>query len=171
MAVSTRKRFEVFKRDAFTCQYCGRKPPDVTLHVDHVVPSSRGGADGMENLVTSCATCNLGKSAVPLAAVPAGVALPADIAEKRKQLRAYMAWQKEVREYEAEQLAQVESHWAAVRYPLRDAERRSLPLLIKTIGVEQVLFAMDLAISRGKPFRYACGVMWNIADPSRGGER
>jgi 5-methylcytosine-specific restriction endonuclease McrA len=34
-------RFEVLRRDGFACTYCGRKPPDVELHIDHVIPSWR----------------------------------------------------------------------------------------------------------------------------------
>lgn len=34
--ISKKKRFEVFKRDMFTCVYCGCKPPDVILEIDHV---------------------------------------------------------------------------------------------------------------------------------------
>jgi 5-methylcytosine-specific restriction endonuclease McrA len=60
--ISKRLRFEVLKRDSFTCQYCGRKAPDVTLHVDHIRPISMGGSDTILNMVTSCADCNLGKS-------------------------------------------------------------------------------------------------------------
>lgn len=58
-------RFLVFERDRFTCQYCGRKPncDDVILHVDHIIPVKKGGSDDMSNLVTSCSSCNLGKSA------------------------------------------------------------------------------------------------------------
>jgi 5-methylcytosine-specific restriction endonuclease McrA len=55
-------RFAVFRRDSFTCQYCGRRGPDVPLHVDHVVPWSRGGATVLANLRTACSECNLGKS-------------------------------------------------------------------------------------------------------------
>lgn len=36
-------RFEVFKRDNFTCQYCGAKAPDVILEVDHINPVKLGG--------------------------------------------------------------------------------------------------------------------------------
>ncbi|MFU3348324.1 HNH endonuclease [Pseudomonas aeruginosa] len=55
-------RFEVFKRDNFTCQYCGAKAPDVVLHVDHINPVSKGGDNEIINLVTACLPCNLGKS-------------------------------------------------------------------------------------------------------------
>jgi len=55
-------RFKVLKRDNFTCQYCGRSSPDVELHIDHKIPVSMGGSDDIENLITACAECNIGKS-------------------------------------------------------------------------------------------------------------
>jgi hypothetical protein len=62
MAIGKKTRFEVLKRDNFTCQYCGGKPPDAILHVDHRTPVAVGGEDDVNNLITSCADCNLGKS-------------------------------------------------------------------------------------------------------------
>ena len=60
-SIGTKKRFDVFARDSYTCQYCGRNPPEVMLHVDHIIPVVKGGTDDMENLRTSCSQCNLGK--------------------------------------------------------------------------------------------------------------
>lgn len=54
-------RWRVLARDSFTCVYCGRKPPDVALHVDHKVSVNDGGTNELENLVTSCNECNSGK--------------------------------------------------------------------------------------------------------------
>ena len=54
-------RFTILKRDNFTCFYCGRKPPEVELQVDHIKPRADGGSNLAENLVTSCRDCNLGK--------------------------------------------------------------------------------------------------------------
>jgi hypothetical protein len=54
-------RFQVLRRDGFTCTYCGRRPPDVELHVDHEIPYSGGGLTVLENLRTACRDCNLGK--------------------------------------------------------------------------------------------------------------
>ena len=56
-------RFEVFKRDNFTCQYCGRnvKEDKIKLHCDHIFPKSKGGDFVIENLITACEECNLGK--------------------------------------------------------------------------------------------------------------
>lgn len=62
MTVSRRLRYEVLRRDAFTCRYCGAKAPDVALTVDHVLAVALGGGDEPNNLVTACADCNAGKS-------------------------------------------------------------------------------------------------------------
>jgi 5-methylcytosine-specific restriction endonuclease McrA len=59
-----RKRFAVLSRDGFRCAYCGRSPPEVELHVDHIVPVSAGGSDEESNLRAACADCNLGKGAI-----------------------------------------------------------------------------------------------------------
>ena len=50
-------RREVFIRDGFTCQYCGRMGGS-DLTIDHVVPKSRGGGHSWENLVSACKPCN-----------------------------------------------------------------------------------------------------------------
>lgn len=60
-------RLAIFKRDDFTCVYCGYvgisfgQEVGADLHVDHVVPVSRGGSSDPENLVCSCAKCNTSK--------------------------------------------------------------------------------------------------------------
>jgi hypothetical protein len=64
--VDLKCRFEVLKRDDFTCRYCGRRAPAVEIEVDHVVPRSMGGTDDLTNLVAACFECNSGKSNRPL---------------------------------------------------------------------------------------------------------
>jgi len=62
--ISHRLRFKILLRDGFTCKKCGRSPlknPGVELHVDHLVPWSKGGESIPENLETKCVQCNLGK--------------------------------------------------------------------------------------------------------------
>ena len=49
-------RFNLFLRDAFSCQYCGSADE---LTFDHVIPRSRGGRTTWDNVVTACAPCNL----------------------------------------------------------------------------------------------------------------
>jgi hypothetical protein len=59
--MSPKMRFFVLHRDKFQCVYCGRKSPEVVLHVDHIQPVARGGKSDLDNLVTSCRDCNAGK--------------------------------------------------------------------------------------------------------------
>ena len=63
--INLRLRFKVFLRDHFKCCACGASPakdPAVVLHVDHILPWSKGGETVLDNLQTLCAKCNLGKS-------------------------------------------------------------------------------------------------------------
>lgn len=65
MSIGARKRFEILRRDNFTCQYCGASAPDVRLHVDHFLASAHGGSSQASNLITACVACNLGKGVMP----------------------------------------------------------------------------------------------------------
>jgi len=49
-------RREVFRRDNYTCQYCGRR--DTTLTVDHILPKHLGGKHVWTNVVAACPGCN-----------------------------------------------------------------------------------------------------------------
>lgn len=49
-------RQKVFKRDEYTCQYCGKT--NEPLEADHIVPISKGGTDDLTNLTTACGKCN-----------------------------------------------------------------------------------------------------------------
>jgi 5-methylcytosine-specific restriction endonuclease McrA len=51
-------RSMIYKRDSYTCQYCGAK---TRLTIDHVIPRCRGGGDTWENLVVACSSCNTKK--------------------------------------------------------------------------------------------------------------
>lgn len=60
--VTRAMRYDVLRRDNFHCVRCGRGKEDgVKLHVDHIVPVSRGGKSVMSNLQTLCEDCNCGK--------------------------------------------------------------------------------------------------------------
>lgn len=93
--LSNKIRFEVFKRDSFKCQYCGRSAPDVMLQVDHINPVARGGKNAMTNLVTSCQPCNGGKGATPLndqSEVIKQKSYLDELNERRAQLTMMMQW-------------------------------------------------------------------------------
>lgn len=62
--ISARTRYLILERDKFTCQCCGGKAPNVTLHVDHIVAVANGGSNDETNLRSVCITCNVGKGAL-----------------------------------------------------------------------------------------------------------
>jgi 5-methylcytosine-specific restriction endonuclease McrA len=55
-------RRNLFRRDRFTCQYCGRQPGKGELSIDHIVPRSLGGRSTWVNCVVACLKCNKRKA-------------------------------------------------------------------------------------------------------------
>jgi 5-methylcytosine-specific restriction endonuclease McrA len=66
-------RRNLYRRDGFTCQYCGAQPGTELLSIDHVVPRCRGGRSTWENCVLACIDCNKRKASRTL--VEAGLRL------------------------------------------------------------------------------------------------
>lgn len=173
--ISNRLRFEVLRRDNFTCRYCGAKAPDVKLNVDAVVPEALGGSHkDPTNLVAACENCNNGKSSTsPDAPVVASVAEDA------------LRWAQAIRQAQAQMLADLDAlkvnrqqfaeWWDAWGYGAGE-ERQSIPKPSGwTATVDQFIAAglplaaleecIDQAMSRQKvvpsqTFRYMCGVAW-----------
>lgn len=172
-AISKKLRFDVFKRDAFTCQYCGAHPPQAVLHVDHIVPVAEGGPTDIDNLATSCESCNLGKGARLLSSVPQSLAEKAvEVSEREEQLRGYH----EIIETKRRRLEQ--ECWKIVDElmggPQESAPKDwmlSIRRFIESLGVHSVFEAAEIANAKGpyddnKRFRYFCGICWNrIRDP------
>lgn len=89
--------FEVFKRDSFTCQYCGAKAPDVLLHVDHIISVVNGGRNEITNLITSCFACNSGKGGRALSdhtVLQKQRRQLEELNERRQQLEMMAEWRK-----------------------------------------------------------------------------
>lgn len=174
-ALSVRTRFEIFKRDSFTCQYCGRRSPDVVLECDHIIPVCDGGTDDPMNLVTSCWECNSGKSAVPLNEVMTGED-PHDKAilllEKERQLEEYnvaVSMERERRDREAWVLWR---YWQDERGHTSTDDLENMPRMeyrwlfsaLSWCPMEKIREFMDVALIRGmyKNLRYvaACCRNW-----------
>ena len=98
MAIGKKLRFEVFKRDSFTCVYCGASPPKITLEIDHVHPKSKKGTNDINNLATSCFDCNRGKRDISLSVIPSKLIDNLDrIKEQEDQVSAYNKYLKKIR--------------------------------------------------------------------------
>lgn len=173
-SLSPRTRFEVFKRDDYTCRYCGRKSPEVVLEIDHIVPVCEGGSNDVINLATSCWECNSGKAGVPLSEVMTGED-PHDRAilllEKQRQLREYdqvLAQNLAYREQCAENL---QSWWcdrtgtATIPWP----HFQWLVNTLQSVPSTAVQEAMSLAIARRatNDWRYVMVVVRNWRDEGR----
>jgi len=164
-SLSKKTRFEVFKRDGFVCQYCGSKPPSVVLHVDHIVAVAAGGGNEMDNLVTSCSSCNQGKSDRDLRVAPQSLSdKAADIAEREQQLLGYQSVMQEKSDrLDAETWEVVGAlKPGADHFPRRDF--LSVRMFVERLGLFEVLEAADIAtLARmygSRKFRYFCGVCW-----------
>ncbi len=167
-------RFEVFKRDGFTCQYCGATPPGVLLHVDHILAVAAGGGNEMDNLVTACEPCNLGKGARDLKAAPQSLAdRAADTAEREAQLLGFQA----IMQARADRIE--DEAWSVIRmFRGEDCdtcprnELISVKRFVDLLGVHNVREAAEIAMSSYVPtsrvFRYFCGICWNRI---RGGDQ
>lgn len=168
--VSARDRFEIFKRDRFTCHYCGGKPPEVVLHLDHIHPVSKGGTNEPDNLITSCRDCNLGKSDVPLGdvrPVPSRDAIE-ELREQREQLEAYQAFVLEEREARAETTDMVAIEIRkALRHDPEPKEKADIARFLKMLPLDEVLDAVDVTAGHDytgrRAWRYFCGVCWTKA--------
>jgi hypothetical protein len=59
----TRHNHKLFRRDRYTCGYCGGVFRETELEREHVIPTSRGGKDHWTNVVSACRSCNQLKAA------------------------------------------------------------------------------------------------------------
>lgn len=166
-AISKSERFEIFKRDKFTCQYCGATPPGAVLHVDHIVPVAHGGGKSEDNLITACQACNQGKAARSLTSVPKSLSdKAAEVAEREAQIAGYAAIMDAARERLDNDIWRVaeELHPGASEGYSRD-KLNGIKRFITALGVHEVLEAADLATSKygvasNRSFKYFCGVCW-----------
>jgi hypothetical protein len=145
--ISKRVRFEVFKRDSFTCQYCGKGAPDVILHIDHINPVAGGGGSDILNLVTSCIDCNLGKGARELSdntAIQKQRAQLAELNERREQLEMMLQWRESLASLDEKYVSAFEQRFTDVTgSTLTDVGRAKVKRWLKKTSLVDLLDALD----------------------------
>ena len=151
--LSKKTRFEVFKRDKFTCQYCGRMSPDVILEVDHIKPVAEGGTNEMINLITACRDCNRGKGKVKLsddAELKKQQEQLAELAEKREQLQMMMEWRTELAELQQEEVDAIADYWENANglFSLTDQGRATAMHYLKQFTLPEILDAIDISLAQ-----------------------
>lgn len=167
--IGKKLRFDVFKRDSFTCQYCGSTPPKVILHVDHIMPVASGGGNEIENLITACSCCNLGKGASHLGDIPKALKERSEeIAEREAQIAGYneilRARAERIEDSAWEVAAALENTDSVESYDIE--KLRSIKIFLEKLPLQIVLDSAEIASSRSirsdnKKFRYFCGICWN----------
>ena len=174
--LSKKMRFDVFKRDSFTCQYCGSNPPAVVLEVDHIHPVSKGGRNLADNLITACFDCNRGKSAGLLTTVPQSITDKAEIiAEKMAQMKAFERMVRAKRKGEESSIDEVEDVFKSYfdGYHFNPRFRESVRLFLQHINVFDLMDAMNRACSkigrRDDSIKYFCGICWKTIKERKNG--
>jgi HNH endonuclease len=170
MSVSKKLRFEIFKRDLFTCQYCGKTPPAVVLELDHIHPVSRGGKDVEENLNTACFECNRGKAAGLITTVIASTAAKAEkIAEAEEQVRQYQKLSASKRRRETMICNEIQKVFTAAypNYELTTSFKKTIkthfiPRIPKNDLIEYMELACDRMIYEQRAIKYFCGICWRV---------
>jgi len=148
---SKKERYEVFKRDDFTCQYCGREAPDVILEVDHIKPIVEGGSNDLTNLVTSCRDCNRGKGARELSdnsEVKKRKKQLDELNKRRKQLEMMSEWRRELLELEEEKIDILCDYWHELtdkEYSFNENGEKTLRKALKDYSIAQIMEAMEIA--------------------------
>ena len=148
--ISKKIRFEVFKRDSFTCQYCGKSAPDVLLHIDHINPVAGGGDNDLLNLVTSCRDCNLGKGARKLSddsVIKKQKQQLKEAAEKLEQLKLMIQWKEELCKIEDLAVQSIENVFnEKTGYSFSDKGRMDIKTAIDKYGLNMVYDATRKSI-------------------------
>jgi Restriction endonuclease len=150
IALTKKIRFEVFKRDKFTCNYCGRKAPDVVLQVDHIEPVAKGGENDIANLITSCYECNIGKSDRPLsdnAVVEKQRKQLEMLQERREQIELMFEWKKSLSKLDDKTLGMIKEYADAKinPYSINESGKAILGNLLRRYGANEVLEAIDVS--------------------------
>lgn len=178
-------RFEVFKRDSFRCQYCGRSAPDVILEVDHIMPVAEGGTNDPLNLITACRDCNRGKGAKTLedtAAIDRQKRQLDDLNEMREQTEMLIEWKRELMALSEKQIDAIDEliiSFTAGKMGLSEDGRRMVKDYLQRFGFSSVYEATEIAFAKyfvgdGHSFGLAVkkigGVCYNKAKQRESGD-
>ena len=147
-------RFEVFKRDSFKCQYCGKSAPDVVLEVDHIIPVSKGGDNDISNLITACFDCNRGKRDKKLTDKQSAKLQKEELDKlnaRREQLEMIAEWRKELLNLMNEsidKIVEIINQEFYLDIHLTDCGRRNFSKCIKKYGFKETLNSSLIAFGK-----------------------
>ena len=147
--IGKKLRFEVLKRDKFTCQYCGRMSPDVILEIDHIKPVADGGTNEILNLITSCRDCNRGKGKRKLSddsLVKKQQAQIKELAEKQEQLEMLIEWKLSLQDFGKRKSESVKEYFESVfECTVKESGIQKIESWVNQFSVEEIIEAIDIA--------------------------
>lgn len=162
MAVNKRTRFEVLKRDNYTCRYCRTAEGELTI--DHVLPIALGGTDEPDNLVAACRDCNYGKGSTG-----PDEGTVADVSEAHAKWSKAMQDAAEIIEAQLDEsdtlVVTFEEHWPQYRTKALPGDYDRSIMALHRAGLTEPLMldAITAALSApnvSRRFAYFCGVAW-----------
>lgn len=149
--IGKKLRFEVFKRDKFKCQYCGRMSPDVILEVDHIKPVAEGGTNDLLNLITSCRDCNRGKGKTRISdesELKKQQTQIQELAERREQIEFMAEFRKDLVAFYKEQAEWINDYIKECsdgKYTLNENGLRTANKLRREFTLDEIYTAIDIA--------------------------
>ncbi len=170
-AISKKIRFEVFKRDSFTCQYCGRRAPEILLQIDHIDPVAAGGSNAILNLITSCEECNAGKSDRKLSdhsVLEKQRAQLQQLQERKEQIEMMFEWQKGLVVLDDDLTDRVAQFWSeqVPGFHLNEHGIKGLKRLRRRFDTSEIMEAIRIAAEsyvqflEGKPTQESVETAW-----------
>jgi hypothetical protein len=170
-AIPKKTRFEVFKRDSFTCQHCGRKAPDVVLQIDHLKPVSKGGTNDILNLVTACEGCNAGKSNRELSddsILNKQRQQLEKLQERKEQIEMMMEWWEGLQEIKEQTVDKLSDYWheLAPGFTTSDHGKRNIKKWLRQYSLDEIKNGMEVAAEQYLEFKQDGTVTdksWNVA--------
>lgn len=150
--IPNKLRFEVFKRDSFTCQYCGQSAPNVVLEVDHLLPVSKGGDNDILNLITSCWACNNGKSNILLTdntMLEKQKAQLDELNEKRLQLEMMIEWRESLNNLDDDIAQKIADYFGGqANCDVNETGLKKIKQWTKKFTYQQILEAVELSVNQ-----------------------
>jgi len=150
--ITKKIRFEIFKRDSFTCQYCGKSAPDVVLEVDHVKPKSKGGGNEVTNLITSCFDCNRGKGKRELndnSTIEKKKKQLDSLQKKKEQIEMMIEWELELNNIDDYTVEKLSDLWTELTgFVLSDNGLSDLSFLVKKYNLEMIIDSMKCSVKQ-----------------------
>lgn len=173
--ISKKLRFEVFKRDSFTCQYCGKSAPNVILEVDHINPVSKGGTNDLLNLITSCRDCNRGKSNRELSDDSIVVKQQQemeDLQERKNQLTMMQQWREELSNLDNEVVEVVCTEFENLTgCKVLESGKKNIRKWLKKYKLKDLLEAMDRSViqysDENKAFNMIPRIAYYVVNPEK----